>query len=67
MQENDPKHTSTLVKAWLEKEEINWWKTLLNHQTLNQIKNLWHELKEYLRQEVKPKTRDKMMDGIQCM
>ena len=33
MQENDPKHTSTLVKAWLEKEEINWWKTLLNHQT----------------------------------
>jgi transposase len=31
---------------------------------LNPIENLWHELKEYLRREVKPSTKKELIDGI---
>lgn len=31
---------------------------------LNPIENLWHELKEYIRREVKPKTKDELVTGI---
>ena len=27
--------------------------------------NLWHELKEFIRREVKPKTKDQLIQGIQ--
>ncbi len=29
------------------------------------IENLWHELKEFLRREIKPKTKQELIDGIQ--
>ena len=31
---------------------------------LNPIENLWHELKEFIRWEVKPKTKDELVSGI---
>ena len=31
----------------------------------NPIENLWHELKEFLRREIKPKTKQELIDGIQ--
>lgn len=31
---------------------------------LNPIENLWHELKEYIRREVKPTTKEQLIDGI---
>jgi len=31
---------------------------------LNPIENLWHEMKEFIRREVKPKTKDELVDGI---
>ena len=30
----------------------------------NPIENLWHELKEFLRREVKPRTKDELVQGI---
>ena len=30
----------------------------------NPIENLWHELKEYIRHEVKPHTKQELVDGI---
>ena len=33
---------------------------------LNPIENLWHELKEYIRREVKPMTRDDLISGIKA-
>lgn len=31
---------------------------------LNPIENLWHELKEFIIWEVKPKTKDEVVSGI---
>ena len=31
---------------------------------LNPIENLWHELKEFVRREVKPTTKHQLIDGI---
>ena len=65
MQDNDPKHMSNRAQRWIEKENINWWKTPAEAPDMNPVENLWHELKEYLRCEVKPKTRDQLIAGIE--
>ena len=31
---------------------------------LNPVENLWHELKEFVRKEVKPTTKQQLIDGI---
>jgi hypothetical protein len=64
MQDNDPKHTSNTARTWLERENINWWKTPPESPDLNPIENLWHELKEFLRREVKPTTKEQLIQGI---
>ena len=30
----------------------------------NKGENLWHEIKEYIRREIKPKTKDELVTGI---
>lgn len=47
MQDNDLKHTSSHVQTFLT-EHIS------ESPDFNPIENLWHELKEYIRQEVEP-------------
>jgi len=64
MQDNDPKHTSGLVTSFFETNNINWWKTAPESPDLNPIENLWHELKEHIRREVKPKTKEELIEGI---
>jgi len=55
---------SKLGKAFLANIEISWWKTPPESPDLNPIENLWHKLKEYIRREVKPKTKDELVEGI---
>ena len=64
MQDNDPKHTSNHGKEFMESNAIHWWKTPPESPDLNPIENLWHKLKEYIRREVKPRTKAELGEGI---
>ena len=63
MQDNDPKHTSQIATDFFENKDINWWKTPAESPDLNPIEN-WHELKEYIRHEVKSKMKAELVNGI---
>ncbi len=64
MQDNDPKHTSKKAQEFFSANKINWWRTPPESPDANPIENLWHEPKEYLRREVKPRVRDELVEGI---
>ena len=66
MANNDPKHTSRYAQRYLEEKGINWWHTPAESPDLNPIENMWHELKEYIRKEVKPKTKEELVGGIEA-
>ena len=63
MQDNDPKHTSLHARQFLDNHNVNWWRTPPESPDANPIENLWHELKEYIRREVKPRTKDQLVEG----
>ena len=65
MQDNDPKHTSVAAQQFYVDSGINHWKTPPESPDLNPIENMWHELKEFLRREVKPHSKQELIDGIQ--
>ena len=46
------------------RKSINWWRTPPESPDLNPIENLWHELKEFIRREIKPTTKDQLVHGI---
>ena len=56
MQDNAPKHTLATARFFSE-EGINWRKTPPKLPDANPIENRWHELKEYIRREIKPSTK----------
>lgn len=64
MQDNDPKHTSRLAQRFFEDNNIHWWKTPPESPDMNPIENMWHELKEYMRARVKPRTQSELIEGI---
>ena len=64
MQDNDPKHTSVYAQQFLRDSHVNWWRTPAESPFLNPIENLWHELKEFIRREIKPTTKDELVGGI---
>ena len=64
MQDNDPKHTSRRAQAFFEDNDVCWWKTPPESPDANPIENLRHELKEFIRREVKPQTKDQLVQGI---
>ena len=65
MQDNDPKHTSIHARNFMEEKGVNWWKAPPESPDSNPIENLWHELKEFIRREIKPKSKNELVEGIE--
>ena len=64
MQDNDPKHTSRAAQQYHADAGINWWRTPAESLDMNAIKNLWHEMKEYILREIKPTNKEHLVRGI---
>ena len=64
VQDNDPKHCSKLAHKFYEDEGINWRLTPPELPDLNPIDCMWHEMKEYVRREVKPTSKSALIAGI---
>ena len=64
MADNNPKHTSNAAKSFLVESGVNWWRTPAESPDCNPIKNLWYEMKEYVRREVKPTAKQQLIDEI---
>uniref|UniRef100_A0A1X7UDF4 Tc1-like transposase DDE domain-containing protein n=1 Tax=Amphimedon queenslandica TaxID=400682 RepID=A0A1X7UDF4_AMPQE len=64
LQDNDPKHMSKRVREWLEANDINWWLTPPESPNIEPFENFWHDLKEYLRRVVKPKTKHELVTAV---
>ena len=65
MADYDPEHTSEMAREFLTENGVNWWRTPAESPDLNPIENLWHELKEYIRREVKPRRKEELVEGIE--
>ena len=67
-QDNDPKHTSRVAKAFLENHGknhgIDWWHTSAESPDLNPIGRVWSHLKQFLTYTVKPHNKQQLIDGI---
>jgi len=48
----------------MEDNSINWWKTPPKSPDLNPIELVWHELKHFLQNLVKPHRKEELIDGI---
>ena len=57
MQDNNLKYTSRKVQDFLAEKPAE-------SPNCNPIENVWHKLKEYIRREVKPRTKEQLVEGI---
>ena len=48
----------------MEENGVCLWKTPPESPDANPIENVWHELKEFMRREVKPRNKSELVDGI---
>ena len=64
MQDNDPTHKSRAAQQFYASAGINWWHIPPESPDMNPIENLWHEMKEFIRREIKPRNKEQLVNGI---
>ena len=65
MPDNDWKHTSKCAQKFFEDSGINCMvKDTPESPDSKPVENMWHELKEYLHGEVKPKNKEELLQGM---
>ena len=52
------------LRSFFEDNGVHWWKTSPESPDANPIENLWHELKEFIHRETKPKNKQELIEGI---
>ena len=62
IQDNDLKHTSAKARHFFNDHGVNWCHTPPESLDCNPIENMWHELKEHLRREVKPRSKEELIE-----
>ena len=64
-QDNDPKHSSKYIETFLKERGVNWWYTPPESPDLNPIELVWGSLKQFLRNNFKPKNLEELTAGIE--
>ena len=64
MQDNDPKHTSRVAKAFYNEKGINWWPTPESSAGFNPIERVLRELKYFIARSVKLLSKQELVEGI---
>ncbi len=55
---------SRAAQDFFSSHNVNWWRTPPESPDMNPIENLWHEMKEFIRCQVKPKNKQELINGI---
>lgn len=65
MQNNDPKHTSHVACSFLQANNIRWSRTPPNSPDVSAMENVWYDMKEYIRDKVRPSSQRELIAGVQ--
>ena len=64
-QDQDPKHASSAIEEFFERNNVEWWPSPPESPDLNPIENVWGSMKQYLRTAYKPKNLEELKPGIE--